>query len=359
MSTPLAQTDSRLGQAAQTGSRLERLPLVTLYLTERCNSRCVTCDYWRHGRADLTLETVTRLLPSLERLHTRVALISGGEPLLNPQWGEIAELLRSHGLRLWLLTSGLSLAKHAGRVAKLFDAVTVSLDGCDRETYAAIRGLDAFDKVCEGIEAAAAGGIPVSVRVTIQRANYRQIPAFIDLARGKGARQVSFLAVDVANPHAFGRIEGSRPRLALDRDDLPVLEQILQQLERTRAADFSSGFIAESPRNLRRIHQYFRAVCGETAYPAVRCNAPEFSAVLSPTGQVNPCFFIPGPEPGPALSLWADDLEGCLNGEQMLSLRRDIRTGRRAECARCVCSLWRDPDTRDVSDFLLKGHADA
>ena len=47
-------------------SRLQRLPLVTLYLTERCNSRCVTCDYWRHGRTDMTLNSVQRLLPSLK-----------------------------------------------------------------------------------------------------------------------------------------------------------------------------------------------------------------------------------------------------------------------------------------------------
>ena len=42
-------------------SQLHRLPLVTLYLTERCNSRCVTCDYWRHGRADMNLAAVKRL----------------------------------------------------------------------------------------------------------------------------------------------------------------------------------------------------------------------------------------------------------------------------------------------------------
>src|SRR5882724_3148040 len=86
------------------GSRLERLPLVTLFLSERCNSRCVTCDYWRNGRADMSLETVTQLLPSLAQLQTQVVLISGGEPLLNPEWGDIAQLLRSRGLQLWLLT---------------------------------------------------------------------------------------------------------------------------------------------------------------------------------------------------------------------------------------------------------------
>ena len=86
---------------------LRQLPLVTLYLSERCNSRCITCDYWRHGVADMGLDSVRRLLPDLARLHTEVALISGGEPLLNPEWPQIADLLRAQGLRLWLLTSGL------------------------------------------------------------------------------------------------------------------------------------------------------------------------------------------------------------------------------------------------------------
>ena len=86
----------------------DALPLVTLYLSERCNSRCVTCDYWRHGVKDATLESVQRLLPSLARLRTRAVLLSGGEPLLNPEWPEIAELLKSRELSLWLLTSGFS-----------------------------------------------------------------------------------------------------------------------------------------------------------------------------------------------------------------------------------------------------------
>src|SRR5262245_62867194 len=130
------------------------LPLVTFYLTERCNSRCITCDYWRHGRKDATLESVQRVLPDLRRLGTRVALLSGGEPLLNPEWRSIAGVLRDAGISVWLLTSGLSLAKHASAAAELFDSITVSLDGTSPATYQAIRGLDAFDKVCEGVRAA-------------------------------------------------------------------------------------------------------------------------------------------------------------------------------------------------------------
>ena len=87
-----------------------RLPLVTLYLTERCNSRCVTCDYWRHGRIDMNLASIARLLPSLEQLGTRLVVLSGGEPLLHPDWAAIARLLEIERSR--------GVAAHLGSVAR-------------------------------------------------------------------------------------------------------------------------------------------------------------------------------------------------------------------------------------------------
>jgi len=334
---------------------LQRLPLVTLYLTERCNSRCVTCDYWRNGHIDMTVERLQGLLPSLRRLQTRVALLSGGEPLLNPEWAKMCHLLRDNGQKVWLLTSGLALAKHARSVAQLFDAVTTSLDGTNESTYAAIRGLDAFGKVCEGIRKASNEGARVSVRVTLQRANYRELPLFVDVARQAGAHQVSFLAVDVGNPHAFGRTDNAQLDVALRAEDLPEFEKLLGVLERERAEDFRSGFIAESPQKLRRLLQYFAAVAGVGEFPAVRCNAPEFSAVVGVSGRVQPCFFIPGPQADPI----QPHLELALNSANMSALRADIREQRRPECARCVCSMWRPPATFADADFLLSGRAAA
>ncbi len=281
---------------------------------------------------------MTRLLPSLRRLGTETVLLSGGEPLLNREWADIASLLAGEGLDTWLLTSGLSLAKHARRAGGLFRAITVSLDGADPETYAAIRGVDAFGPVCKGIRAAADTGARVTVRVTLQRANFRQMAALVDLARELGAWQVSFLAVDVANPHAFARRDDFEADLALRPEELGQLEAVICALERERGEAFDSGFIAESPAKLRRILRYFCAVCGLDRYPPVRCNAPEFSAVVGAEGRVSPCFFIAGP--GDA---WAcDGLDRALNRADMAALRSDIRAGGRPECATCVCSMWRE-----------------
>jgi MoaA/NifB/PqqE/SkfB family radical SAM enzyme len=347
---PQLQASPQAERAPAWSAELRQLSLVTLYLTERCNSRCKTCDYWRHGRTDMTLDSVRRLVPSLGRLGTRQVLISGGEPLLNPQWDAIAQLLRSHGMKLWLLTSGLALAKHARRTAELFTAITVSVDGARAQTYEAIRGLDAFDHVCTGIRTAVGLGARVTLRVTIQRANYREVPALIDLGRELGASQISFLAVDIANPHAFARTQSFDNDIALGPGDLPVFADILGTLERDYASEFESGFIAESPRRLRHLLDYFTAVCGRGQYPTVRCNAPEFSAVVSAQGRVSPCFFIPGT---PA-AVVHEDLERTLNIESMLRLRSSIRAGARAECERCVCSLWREPG--ELSD-LISSHA--
>jgi MoaA/NifB/PqqE/SkfB family radical SAM enzyme len=334
---------------------LESLPLVTLYLTERCNSRCVTCDYWRHGVNDLSLESVERLLPDLETLRTRVVLVSGGEPLLNPQWRAIAELLKSRGLGLWLTTSGLALAKHAQSIAKLFDAVTVSLDGTCAETYAAIRGLDAFHAVTNGVRAVGAAGRAAGLRVTLQRANYRELPRFISLAHEVGAAGVSFLAVDVSNPHAFARLDEFDRDLALRDEDLPELDRLLERVEAEHVEDFRTGFIAESPAKLRRIRNYFAALRGRGAFPRVCCNAPEFSAVVGADGHVSPCFFIAGPAHAPR----APELGAALASAPMRALRAAIRGGGRPECERCVCSMWRDPATLERERFTRRGAVDA
>lgn len=293
----------------------------------------------------MSLASVQRMLPSLTRLGTQAALLSGGEPLLNPEWPQIAQALRSAGLKLWLLSSGLSLAKHARQVAALVDRVTVSLDGTDAATYAAIRGLDAFDKVCEGIAAAAAAGVPVTLRVTLQRANFRQLPDFVRLARSLGAEGVSFLAVDVANPHAFGRSEAFSPDLALRAHEVTEFAALVDALQSDCHQEFASGFIAESPRKLRHIQRYFSAVSGQGDYPPVRCNAPEFSAVIDSGGNVSPCFFIRGAGDVPR----GQELAVTLNAAPALALRERIRAGGAPECRTCVCAIWHTRGPIDVT----------
>ena len=209
-------------------------------------------------------------------------------------------------------------------------------------------------RFAKAYEAAADEGVAVNVRVTLQRAYYCALPAHSgDVARQAGARQVSFLAVDVGNPHAFGRTDDSMPDVALRAADLVEFEQLLNELEREHAEDFRWDFIAERPQKLRRLLQYFAAVSGAGAYPPVRCNAPEFSAVVGVNGRVQPCFFIQGA----SVRTEHPDLESALNSAGMTDLRADILCRTLPQCARCVCSMWRPPATFADEHFLLPQRA--
>ena len=318
--------------------RLAALPLAIVYVTDRCNSRCVTCDYWRVGQTNLPMAAAERLARELPALGTQVVLLSGGEPLLHPQWESIADTFKRAGLRLWLLTAGLALARHAARAAALCETITVSLDGATPKTYQAIRGVDGFAAVTAGVRAAVAAGAKVTLRCTVQRANYAELPALVDLGLALGVQQVSFLAVDVSTHVAFARAADYDQTMALRPDDLPRFAAVLTELERTHAADFASGFIAERPAKLRRLHQYFAALLGQSAFPPVACNAPRFSAVIGADGHLQPCYFIPGTG-----KLNGAPLAEALNTPEAVTLRRAIRQGERAECERCVCALHRGP----------------
>ena len=328
------------------GDRLAALPLAILYVTDRCNSRCVTCDYWRFGQTNLPLAQARRLAPELRALGTQVVLLSGGEPLVHPHWDEVAGVLREAGLRLWLLTAGLSLARHADRVSELCERVTISLDGATAETYRAIRGVDGFEAVCKGIQAAVAHGLPVTLRCTVQRGNYRELPRLVHLARELGAQQVSFLAVDVSTHVAFARAEDYERTMALRPEDLPAFAAVLDEMEREFPAEFEAGFIAERPAKLRRLHQYFAALLGQAGFPAVRCNAPRFSAVIGADGRLQPCYFIDSPT-----QLDGQPLAQALNAPALTGLRNEIRAGRRAECKTCVCSMYRSAKSLVIGNW--------
>jgi MoaA/NifB/PqqE/SkfB family radical SAM enzyme len=150
--------------------------------------------------------------------------------------------------------------------------------------------------------------------------------------------QISFLAVDVSTHVAFARADDYQRTMALGPDDLSAFAAVLDELEREFGADFASGFIAERPARLRRLHQYFAALLGQGTFPPVRCNAPRFSAVIGADGHLQPCYFIDG-----AAKLNDHGLADALNAPAMTALRRDIRAGKRPECKTCVCSMYRSP----------------
>ncbi|GAB4571132.1 MAG: hypothetical protein Kow0077_07030 [Anaerolineae bacterium] len=338
------------------GDRLHALPILVLYLTDGCNSKCVMCDIWRSPRRNMDMALVQSLVEAVPRLGIRWVVLSGGEAMQHPQWAQIGRMFKQAGAYVMLLTNGLLLQRDAALAAESVDEVIVSLDAGTPATYRAIRGVDAFALVLDGMRAVGRTGVPVVTRTTVQRLNFREVPAIIEQAGAAGASRVSFLPVDAHSPEAFGMrsIEDAvaANRMLLDAAEVEQLEALLHSLPIRFAEAFASGLLAESPRKLLGLVDYFRARLGQGALERPRCNAPHVSAVVEVDGRLRPCYFLP---------VWGKldgrDLRNALNDDDALALRRAYRKGERSECEGCVCSLYKGP--RALFQMYSAGTRDA
>jgi MoaA/NifB/PqqE/SkfB family radical SAM enzyme len=317
------------------------LPVVIFFPTSRCNSRCVSCDWWKaSGAGDLSIGEIAQLADALPGLGTRVVLFSGGEPLLRPEVFDAAALFRANGIRLHLHTSGVLLERAAGEVAKYFERVIVSLDAATEPLYAAIRGVNALNTVERGVARlrALAPAVAVAARTTLHRQNFRELRAIIEHARAAGFDSISCLAADVSTS-AFGRTGAPRGGgLMLSADEVVEFSELVEDAIAACRDDFETGFISDSPDKLRRLPRYYAALLTGRGFPPVECNAPFMSVVVEADGAVRPCFFH---EPVGNIRLAP---LGSIVARNLPAFRESLEVECNPVCERCVCSKktsWR------------------
>src|SRR5579871_6966420 len=88
-----------------TSNRLRTLPMVVLYITDGCNSRCVTCDIWKLPRRNMDMALVEQLAAEFPQLGVQTVVLSGGEAMQHPEWPRIAQTFRQAGAKVLLLTN--------------------------------------------------------------------------------------------------------------------------------------------------------------------------------------------------------------------------------------------------------------
>lgn len=317
------------------------LPVAVFFPTNRCNSKCVSCDWWKSsGDDELTIQEIEQLAASLAGLGTRLVLFSGGEPLLRPDVFAIAALFRQRDIDLHLHTSGVLLDRFARQVADTFSRVIVSLDAADETAYRAVRGVAALRGLERGVASIRAlnPSLPVTARSTLHRLNYREVTSLVHHARAMSLDGISFLAADTGST-AFGRTGSADvSSLALDREQIVEFADIIERTIVECADDFASGFIAESPDKLRRIPQHYAARAGLAPAPMVECNAPYMSVVIEADGEVRPCFFHTS-----LGSIRRSTLASIIE-RQLPAFRGILSVANNPICQRCVCSMktgWR------------------
>ncbi len=173
-----------------------------LYMSNSCNLACRHCwitPRFVNGKPDpgdvIDVEALRAAVIEAKPMGLSSAKLTGGEPMLHPQFLEIVDMLTAEGLEVNMETNGTLLTPEIARYLKdqtNLGFTSVSLDGADAATHDAFRGVEgAFDATLRGLDALVAAGYTNSqVIMSVHHANRSQIDDLIRLAADHGAGSV-------------------------------------------------------------------------------------------------------------------------------------------------------------------------
>lgn len=172
-------------------------PVVVWNSTRTCNLRCAHCymesDAQKY-QGELTTEEAKRFIDDLADFKVPVLLFSGGEPLIRPDFFELAEYAAAKGIRPTLSTNGTLITREVAQRIKNIGVgyVGISLDGL-REVNDKFRGKQgAFQAAMEGIQNCVAVGQRVGLRFTINSHNYAEMDKIFDFIEEENIDRVCF-----------------------------------------------------------------------------------------------------------------------------------------------------------------------
>jgi len=148
------------------------LRYLLVHITDLCNLKCRHCFIGPQKGRTLTAEDILSVGGEFARLQGLRFIVSGGEPLLHPRFGEINERLRDYPFRSILLTNG-TLIDGPIAAGLRFHEVQVSIDGLE-EAHDSIRGRGSYRRALEGLRHLAGTDVALSVATMVHRANLNQ-----------------------------------------------------------------------------------------------------------------------------------------------------------------------------------------
>jgi Fe-coproporphyrin III synthase len=322
-------------------NKIHELPVLVLMPHSRCNCRCVMCDIWKANaeKRELSVDDIRKHVGSFKNLGVKRVALSGGEALMHTNLWALCEALKGIGIKISLLSTGITLRNHATEVIKNCDDVIVSLDGSP-PIHDQIRNLpNAFAKLAEGVRALKVlnASFKVTGRCVIQKSNFKDFEGILMTAYELGFNQISFLPADVSST-AFNRPEPWQKEkvveVALNLEEAEELETIIKSSNKKFEDLYINNFIAESPQKLLQIVHYFKAVSSAAPFPKRKCNAPWVSAVIESNGDVLPCFFHK-----PYGNVNDNGFDAIINSEKAVRFRKELDVSKDSICEKCVCSL--------------------
>jgi MoaA/NifB/PqqE/SkfB family radical SAM enzyme len=136
-----------------------------VYVTQRCNLRCVYCSSPLRRTPELTAEQWFAIFDELAELGCERVAFLGGEPLLRADLAALIGRVRARGMRCALTSNGLLVPRRIDHLRSL-DTLVLSLDA-PGPANDAVRGAGVFAAVEAAIAAARGAGLRVKLNAVM------------------------------------------------------------------------------------------------------------------------------------------------------------------------------------------------
>jgi len=199
----------------------KRLPLAVSWgVTGRCNLRCAYCGIWAKEFNELTPAEALRAAGEICAAGTARVSLTGGEPLLRQDIGQIIGRLKNAGTSVSMNSNGLLLRQRFNDIAEL-DHLSLSLDG-PRDIHDALRGKDTHAKVMDAAMEASGRGLETSFLTVITKRNICSLGEMLEDAQSMGIK-VLFQPVDTYahSSETAARLKPAKKELARFFRDAP------------------------------------------------------------------------------------------------------------------------------------------
>ena len=195
-------------------------------LTHTCNFQCFFCHM--EGEEGLgsgiTKDEILLVAKIARKFGINSVKLTGGEPTLRRDLAEIIQGLKLLGYKdVSMTTNGFLLKSLASKLKESgLDRINISLHAVTRETFKKITGVDAFDKVVEGIKAAIDVGFkPVKLNYVVNKRNLEETFKFLDLAQNLGVDEIHLIEL---HPVGLGKSAFK------EHDDLQEIEDYISKI---------------------------------------------------------------------------------------------------------------------------------
>jgi MoaA/NifB/PqqE/SkfB family radical SAM enzyme len=152
-----------------------------------CDYDCVMCYLGEKRFEGLDMDGKRKLLAVMRDAGVIWLQMTGGEPLIDPDFAESYRLAYELGMQLEILSNGSRLHKdHVLNLLRTYPPtkLTLSMYGATAETYDAVtRSRGGFDRFSRGLERALAAGLNVDLSLIIVQDNAHEAEAMREWAR--------------------------------------------------------------------------------------------------------------------------------------------------------------------------------